>query len=770
MATTPISVSTGIQGSTNTTIYTVPALKTAIVKSVSGVNVSSGTVALTVSKVISGQNFPVVINQPSTFVGPTGQGDRTNVNALNEPLTMAAGELLKVYTGQANKYALPNVANGSIVADDGTSYGIYANVFANSIYMATGYYGGGAYVATSPDAITWTQRTQPSSFAVNFNTLSCNGSVWVATYLSNSQGTVYYSSDNGVTWGVSVFVAGAVNVISLINNGSTFLLSASNQKIYSSTNGSTWTDVTSYTTATASTATGINNIGWTGTHWIVSQRYGMLASSDLINWFGYAGVSLGRIITQVFATAYSLAYNKYYSSRNLASVPNIFSSPNGLLWTTLSTAAITPFKINCAGSNTVLIGVPSSGGATVYRSTDGATFTSNTLSGGYIGPVIGMDNGYYLTMLNGGTDDACNLSTDPTVSTGTTRGSTVASFILNNAAADPTSGKWVGIGKIAATIVAIGGTSGTNIGSSYNLGLSLATYGIPSSICWSATDGYFYVVTDNGSILRSQQYGSGWTYQGNCGVNSGSTSIKAIGTTLYIVSDAVTNSVFYSSTLTSGVSWTQASYTSINANAYRNVSTIQAGGSYYGCSIATNGTDLVWTNSSGNSFALTPSTSITGLRMPPPRAGGVIQTVNSNQFMYALYDENSFGGVYGYFTSTNLITTLGTFINMTANLGTQGDPPNRFNYLNAIYYITNTSINSLIYNGTTTTNIINSSAGIGSSYAGITSVNPSNGWMLDGTNLVSTATNGTLTGVCKTSTPSSYLYAATVTASIVEIS
>lgn len=770
MPTTPISVSTGIQGLTNSTIYTVPALKTAIVKSVSGVNVQNATIALTVSKVSGGQNYVVANAQVSTFLGPTGQSDRFNVNALNEPLTMAAGEVLKVYTNSGNRYSLPNVSTGTNVADDGSNYGVMANTFANGIYMAVGYYGGGVYVATSPDAITWTQRTQPSAFATQFTILSCNGSVWVATDLNNSLGTVYYSSDNGVTWGVGVFVAGSVNVISLINNGSTFLLSATNGLIYSSTNGSTWTEVTSYNTATASSGFTIYNLGWTGSHWVVGQRRGGLASTDLINWFGYTGVNSGRLFTDVFATAYSTYYNKYYTSRNLASVPNIFSSSNGLLWTTLSTAAITPFKINCAGSNTVLIGVPSSGGATVYRSTDGTTFTTNTLSGGYVGPVIGMDNGYYLTMLNGGTNDACNLSTDPTVSTGTTRGSTVASFILNSAAADPTSGKWIGIGKIAADIVAIGGTSGTNIGSSYNLGLSLATYGIPSSICWSSADAYFYVVTDNGSILRSQQYGSGWTYQGNSGTTGSASSIKAIGTTLYIVSAVVTNSIFTSSTLTGGATFTQLAYSSFSSNGYRGVSQVSAGGSYYGIALATNGTDLVWTNTNGNSFAVTPSTSLTGMRMPYPKALGVIQTVNSNQFMYAGYDTDFYGGQYGYFTSTNLITTYGTYVKGTANIGTFSDPPNRFNYLNAIYYITNTSVNSIIYSGTTVTNILTGGYSIGASYAGIVTVNPSNGWMIDGTNLVSTQNNGYLTGVCKTTTPSSYLYAATVTASIVEIS
>lgn len=770
MPTTPISVSTGIQGVTNTTIYTVPVGRTAIVKAVSGLNVSAGAVSLTVSKNVGGQNFVVVNNQTSNFTPATGGTERFNENVLNAPLTMAANEQLKVYTATTNRYALPNVATGGTVADDGTNYGIYANVFANSIYMVAGYYGGGAYIATSPDAITWTQRTAAAPFYTQITILSCNGSIWVGTNLNDSQGTVVYSSDNGVTWGLGIFVAGSINVKSLINNGSTFLLSASNDKIYSSTNGSTWTDVTSYTTAHAGSGGGINNLAWTGTHWIVANNYGALASTNLTTWLSYAGVSLGRNISDIFSTSYSTAYSKYYSARNLDNVPNIFSSTNGLLWETLSSGAITPFKINCAGANTVLIGVPSSGGTTVYRSTDGATFASATTQGGYAGPMIGLDNGVFLTMLNNGTNDSCMLSTDPTVTTGTTRGTTIGSFILNSAAADPVSGKWIGIGKTATLVYAIGGTGPTDIGTAYNTTFTVAAAGIPSSICWSAVDGYFYMVTDTGRVYRTQQYGSGWTFQGLSGVSGATASIKAVGTTLYIASSSHPSSIFTSSTLNNGSAWTERSCTTPNPYAYRNIGNVNAGGYYYGIGLATDGTNLVWNNQTGNAFAVTPSVSIAGMRMPFQRAVGTVQTLNSNQFMYAGSSPLDYGGQYGMFTSTNLTTTYGTFLNLDANVGAANTLPNKFNYVGGVYYLTNVAVNGNIYNGTTPTNIFNNFAGTGASYAGISTVAPGNGWMIDGANLVSTGQNGKLNAVCKTSTPSNFLYAATVTASIVEIS
>jgi len=771
MPTTPISVSTGIQSATNTTIYTVPVGRTAIVKAISGLNVSSGSVALTVSKVSGGQNYVVVNNQQSSFTAATGATERFNENVLTAPLTLGATEQLKVYTSNSSRYAIPNVATGGTTADDGTNYGLYANVFANGIYMVTGYYGGGAYVATSTDAITWTQRTAAAPFFSQLNLLSCNGSIWVATDNNNSQGTVIYSSDNGVTWALATFVSAARNVVSLINNGSTFLLSDNNGRIYSSTNGSTWTENTSFNTASLN-AGQVYNLGWTGADWVVGCQYGALTSSDLTTWSGYVGINLSRQISDVQATSYSLAYNRYYSSRNTASVPNIFSSSNGYVWTNLSSSSFTPFKVNCAGANTVLIAVGSSGGTSVFRSTDGATFATATTVSSYTGPMIGLDNGVFLTMLNAGSNDACMLSTDPTVSVGTSRGATITPFTLNSAAADPVSGKWVGIGNNNTNIYAIGGTSSTNIGSAYNLALSTATYGIPTSVCWSAVDGYFYMVTDGGAILRSQQYGSGWTVQATAiGTSNATTTIKAIGTTLYLASSSVSTSVFTSSTLNGGTTWAQYNYNSLpNSSAYRGVGSVGAGGSYYGTAFATNGTDLVWNNTIGVTFALTPSISRNGMRLPYQRAIGAIQTVNSNQFMYGGNDNSTYGAMFGYFTSTNLTTTYGTYVTMSGQVGQIGVLPNRFNYIGGVYYLSNNLNDSKLYNGTSTINIPNSGFETGTTYAGINLVSPSNGWMFDGTNLVATQSNGKLNAVSKTTTPSNFLYAATVTASIVEIS
>lgn len=777
MPTTPISVSTGIQSVTNTTVYTVPVGRTAIVRAISGQGVTGGSVALTVSKNISGQNFVVVDNQASSRTPATGGTTTFNNNVLQGPLTLGASELLKVYTATGNAYALPTVSTATSTAADGSNYQIWANLFANGIYMAVGSCTSGVYVATSTDAITWTQRTGALPFGTQFNTLACNGSVWVAANKSSTQGTVYYSSDNGVTWGAAVVASGALNCGQIVSNGSIFGMYLNNGKVYSSSNGSTWTESTSYFTAVGS-ALAIYNIGWSGSHWIVNNANGALATDNFTTWYGYAGVSLGRSFNNVFSTEYSSAYSRYYTSRNLADVPNIFSSTNGLLWETLSSSSFAPFKINCAGSNTVLIAVGSSGGTAVLKSTNGSTWATATVQGSYAGPMWGLENGYYFTMFDQGGTDACMLSTDPTVSTGTTRGNQTTGFTCRNAAADPTSGKWVGIGDEGTNIYFLGGTSGTNIGTTFNPSLTVGAAGTPNSVCWSAADGYFYMITSTARVYRSTAYNSTWTLVATgVGSSGASQPIKAVGTTLYVASNSQVNALWISSTLTGGASWTQFNFASPNGNAYVGAGNISGGGYYSGEAFATDGTTLVWTNVLGAVFALTPSVGTTSMRIPISRAVGMPQTVNGNTFLYGGYSP-TYGPVYGYFTSTDIITTYGSFISYANTSYYWADTaamPNVVNYVGGSYYVTSTGINGQIWSSTTPTTLFDNTtppkyAGIGSTVAGITAVNPSNGWMIDGTNLVSCQSGTSLTAVCKTATPSNFLYAATVTASIVEIS
>jgi hypothetical protein len=768
MPTTPISVSTGIQGLTNTTLYTVPVGKTAICKAVVGQGANDGSYGFTISKYTNGQNYPLNYNQYSYQTPATGGTQIKGANLITAPITLGAGDEIRAYIATDSAYNLPNVSTTSILAADGSTATLNAILFANGIYMVVGSCTTGAFVATSTDAITWTQKTGALAFAGSWNRIDCNGSIWVAWYTGNSQGTVYYSSDNGVTWLPATIVSGSINIQEVVNNGTTFLAYGTNNRIYSSTNGSTWTQSTAYYTTVGNTSTVIHNIGWSGSHWIVENDYGNLASVDLTTWFGYTGVSFGNSISTVYYTTYSSAYSKYYTTRANSSTPNIHSSPNGLLWTNLASATTPVYKVCCAGSNTVLLAPAGTGSATRWRSTDGATFASATDVNGYVGPLYGLENGYFLQFANDSTNNACNLSTDPTVSTGTAAGSTQAGFISTGAAADPSSGKWIGIGYVSGNNwFFIGGTSGTNIGTNYNTALTTGSNGTPTSVTWSAVDGYFYIISSTGLVYRCTSYNSGVTQVGTSGVgSSNANSIKTVGTTLYVVGSANVNTVYTSSVYTGGATWGSFSYSGIS---YNYIGSVIRGWGYWGEALATNGTDLVWCNQSGSSYAITPSVSTSAMRMPQPVGCGTVQTVNSNTFMYGGYVPSTGGEPQGYFTSTNVITTYGQFVYMSGyTLQSYPNPANKIAYIGGNYYATSTGGNT--WTGSSITNVPSNRATNGSTIAGNTVVNPTYGWSGNTSYLVSIPGGTTLANICKTNTPSSYLYAATVTASIVEIS
>lgn len=768
MPTTPISVSTGIQGYINTTLYTVPVGRTAICKAVVAQGANNGDYSFTISKYTNGQNYPLNYNQVNQRTPATGGTKVSGVNLITEPITLGAGDEIRAYANTDSLYNLPNVSTTSIRAADGSIAGINAILFANGIYMVVGNCTAGTFVATSSDAITWTQQTGALPFGGNWNRIDCNGSIWIAWLTSNSQGTVYYSSDNGVTWLPSTIVSGAINIQQVVNNGTTFLTNASNNRLYYSTNGSTWTQSTSYYTAVSNVSVPIHNIGWSGSHFIAENDYGNLASVDLVTWFGYTGISFGNSLSSVYYTSWSAAYSKYYSTRANSSVPNIHSSPNGLLWTNLASATTPVYKVCCAGSNTVLLAAVGTGSAVRWKSTDGATFASASDLNGYTGPLYGLENNYFLQFANNGTNNACSLSTDPTTTTGTSAGSTQAGFISTGAAADPVSGKWIGIGYVTSNnMFFIGGTSGTNIGTNYNTGVGVSTSGIPVSVTWSAVDGYFYILTNSGLVYRCTSYNSGITQVGNTGVGAqDNNSIKAIGTNLYVVGANYVNSVFISSTYSGGSTWSSFGYAGIS---YNRTGDVIRGFGYYGEALATNGTDLVWCNQLGSSYAITPSFSTSAMRMPQPIGCGTAQTVNSNTFMYGGYVPSTGGEPQGYFSSTNVITTYGQFNYITGYvIQSQYNPANKVAYIGGNYYVTSSAGN--IWKGSSVTNIPFNRATSGTSIAGNTVVSPTYGWSGNTSFLVSIPGGDNLASVCKTATPSNFLYAATITASIVEIS
>jgi hypothetical protein len=155
------------------------------------------------------------------------------------------------------------------------------------------------------------------------------------------------------------------------------------------------------------------------------------------------------------------------------------------------------------------------------------------------------------------------------------------------------------------------------------------------------------------------------------------------------------------------------------------------------------------------------------MRMPTPANPGLVQTAGAYQFVYGGYD-SVVAFTYGYWYSTNAITTYGDWVgwgNISDYPSYVNRPANRVLYIGSTYYLVSYA-SSYLYSSSTP--VMLSGKGSGSSFAGVTPVMPTAGFAIDGTNLAGSI-YGSAFYFCKTTTPNSYLYAATVTASIVEI-
>jgi hypothetical protein len=779
MPTTPISVSLGIQGQTNTTLYTVPAGRTAICRAIMAQASSNSSQSFTISKFTNGQNYPLNMVQSSYNTPSTGATQITGANLITAPITLGAGDQMRAYSSSASVYNFPSVASvGSQFGADGNTAYINYIKYGNGIYMAVGYTASGGFVSTSTDCVTWTQKASAVGLTSNFSHIEYTNGIWVGIK-ENSSGSIFYSTDNGTTWTYATSVS-SYSPTCVYSGNNTFVISVGTNVIYS-TNGSTWTAASGLSTFLAATGYGVNNVGWTGSHWIVSNAYGSLATTDFTNWSGFGGNGFMENNTAVGWTSltYSSAYGKYYAAKNIINVPNIGSSTTGILWDRTTITGMTVGKVAVAGSNPVLIACPQTALSIRYKSTDGSTWTSGTDSLGYTGRVWGLENGYFLTFQNN-TGGTCYLSTDPITGAGsTTGGGSAADFISRSAAADPITGKWCALGKDNGSNrwIMLGGTSGTNIGSAYlpSIGVD-STNGNPMAVAWSAADNAFYAVSDTGQVRRATSYNSTWSIATNTGTIVGSYNgglayaIKVIGTTIYVFISSNTTyaySMWIGSTLTGGSSFVEYNFSSNGyASAYWRPTWLAQSTQYpFDVETATNGTNYFFMTGTGAVTGIVPSTNATKI-VTPPTTTGTIQQAGAYTFTYGSEYVNNSTTMAGWYWSTNIVTTLGTFTRADNNISIANKPPNRILYLGGIYYF-----NGFGYGGmfSGTTPISGSGAlGSGSGLAGTKIVSPNSGFTSDGTSMVGATTQ--LDFTMNTTTPAAFLYAATVTASVIEIS
>ena len=224
--------------------------------------------------------------------------------------------------------------------------------------------GGSGAILYSQNAIIWTSTISGASGA--FAGVARGNNFFLAI---NGTDRRMYRSTDGITWTANA--TAALNPIIRIEFAAgVFVITSSNNNIYTTTDGITLTLRTS-----VNTHVNASQIMWDGTRFIRSGTgFQLLESTNGTTWTNPRGTDSSRI-WQILGIANSptVWVKVHYSERGQGGL--IQSSPTGTTqWTTrvATTAGIGFFGVTYSGTTFVAVGT----GGVVRRSTDGLTWTS----------------------------------------------------------------------------------------------------------------------------------------------------------------------------------------------------------------------------------------------------------------------------------------------------------------------------------------------------------------------------------------------------------
>lgn len=266
-------------------------------------------------------------------------------------------------------------------AKTGPSRVYYCAAYGNGTYLFSGNQG---YVATSTDANTWSDQ-------LGLRTAGVTVAMYGATYagslglfvVGGSNGNIATSPD-GVTWTKRTNTTTAV--LSILWNGTTLLAYCDSGRIYTSTNGTSWTFLNTMSSLAgwpANTGPFLSNCGayGNGLFLLIGQVSGnpskyCATSPDGVTWTDRPGYNSVATSTVATASAWSTATNRWYVG--LAD-GTVVSSSDAATWSVVSGLSSiigsSPVRaINSVG-NTVVVFADSSKVAT---STNGINWVSQT--------------------------------------------------------------------------------------------------------------------------------------------------------------------------------------------------------------------------------------------------------------------------------------------------------------------------------------------------------------------------------------------------------
>ena len=380
MAQTPVSASTIYNSTTPTTIYTVPATKTAVVKGVLASSLVTTFDTVTLNKVSGGVTYPLVRGQLSGYTSwtaqtayPAGAGVQS-INLLQSPITLAAGDSISISTTGTAAYKTEIVVSNSNYRIANINY-LNGNYIAVGLDNTTGY----GLILTSTDGITFTSRTFTASVTLTNSTFG-NGYYVVC---NKTGGTIHYSTDL-ITW-TQVSLPSVYPCFALTYGGGKFVTGGgSGYSYYATTTPLSWTQATLFNGDT------VQSIAYIGTDYFYGTGGVSYYTSDFTTYTQPYVYLLGGN-SQSKNGNFAVTNNKILAVNNLLANgnPNTFltSSPTGATWSNVTTVGG-----NSLATYSTYICYTNNGGHMIYRTTssgqnyylyssDGVSWTESNTSG-----------------------------------------------------------------------------------------------------------------------------------------------------------------------------------------------------------------------------------------------------------------------------------------------------------------------------------------------------------------------------------------------------
>lgn len=315
------------------------------------------------------------------------------------------------------------------------SNNLYGFHYFNGLYVVLGSLGA---VFSSPDAIHWTPRDtgtlhQDSSSGLQF--VANSGSRLMAVGL----GGIFTTSTDGINW-----TAGTIGTADDLNGvafgfGRFHAVSNTNGRVYSSTDGSTWTSVASSTSALRCITFGAGRLVAAGAGGAIST------STDGIAWSAVASGTSSSIIGLDFV-------NGQFIATGVSGT--ILTSPDGTQWTLRSSGGNLSQLQNTAYGYGVYV-IPGQSGTTgraLLVSTNGITWSERIAGAGTLGSHLRTAASNGITLVAGGLNGALLYSVDGhSWSNGPSYGSTLNDVTFAN-------GLYVAVGANTTALTSTDGT------------------------------------------------------------------------------------------------------------------------------------------------------------------------------------------------------------------------------------------------------------------------------------------------------------------------